>query len=131
MIVGVDTTGSAYAALTQVNTDSDMMVTFLYRLSVVLNKEDANWRTNTVLLLDGASYHRSPDTRQALKRIGANYVISGPYSYDAAVAEYYFSYFKRVDLNPTKEPTGKKYVINCLTLFIETFVQLRDWCLTG
>jgi hypothetical protein len=84
------------------------MVSFLNRLVTVLTREDRNWRANTVLLLDGAAYHRTTDVRLLLKRLDVDFIISGPYAYDTAPVELYFSYFKRLDLNPTREPTGKK-----------------------
>jgi hypothetical protein len=63
-----------------------------------------------VILIDGAAYHRTADVRVLLKRLNVDYIVSAPYSYDTAPVELYFSYFKRLDLNPTKESTGKKYV---------------------
>ena len=76
------------------------MVSFLSRLATVLKKEDPAWLTNTTLLCDGARYHRSAETRKMLKKMGANFIIYSPYSYDAAPVELYFSYFKRVQINP-------------------------------
>ena len=83
MICALDTEGRIYPALTQVNTDTNVMVSYLSRLSTVLTAEDPNWRSGTIFILDGAKYHRSPDTRLALKRLGITYVITGPYGYDA------------------------------------------------
>ena len=40
MIVAMDTQGKVYAALTQINTDSEVMISFLSRLATVLSKED-------------------------------------------------------------------------------------------
>ena len=67
LIAAIDTNGMAYAALTQINTDTDVMVSFLSRLATVLKIEDPNWLTNTVLLMDGAKYHTSSETRKMLK----------------------------------------------------------------
>ena len=111
MIAALDTGGRVYAALTQVNTNSEVMISFLSRLSAVLSAEDREWRRNTVWLLDGARYHTSADTRKILKQIGVNFVISAPYSYDAAAVELFFGYYKRVQTNPDLEKTGKRYVI--------------------
>ena len=84
------------------------MISFLGRLATVLQKEDPNWASNTTLLCDGARYHRSAETRRMLKQLGAHFVISSPYSYDAAPVELYFSYFKRVQVNPDHLRAGKK-----------------------
>ena len=108
MIVAMDTVGHVYASLTQVNTDTAVMVSFISRLATVLTREDANWRRDSVLVLDGAKYHKTPDVRLLLRRLGINHIISGPYAYDSAPCELFFSYFKRQQLNPTWEPTGKK-----------------------
>ena len=59
------------------------MVSYLSRLATVLTLEDPDWRTATIFIMDGAKYHRSPDTRMALKRLGITYIITGPYGYDA------------------------------------------------
>ena len=107
MIVAIDTQGKVYAALTQVNTDSDVMVSFLSRLVTVLKAEDRDWLHNTILLTDCAKYHKSAATRKMFKQIGASFIISSPYSYDAAPVELYFSYFKRVQVNPEHLKTGK------------------------
>ena len=40
MIVAIDTTGKVYATLTQINTDSEVMISFLSRLSTVLTQEE-------------------------------------------------------------------------------------------
>ena len=77
------------------NTDANVMVSFLSRLATILTKEDAQWRSNSVLVLDGAKYHKTPDVRLLLRRLGINHLISGPYSYDSAPCELFFSYFKR------------------------------------
>ena len=107
MIAAVDTEGKVYAALTQVNTNSEVMVSFLSRLATVLKNEDPQWMKNTILLCDGAKYHKSPESRRIFKQLGASYIISSPYSYDAAPVEHYFSYFKRAQVNPEHLSTGK------------------------
>ena len=43
-----------------------------------------------------------------LKRLGVNFIISAPYSYDSAPVELFFAYFKREMINPNNEPSGKK-----------------------
>ena len=111
MIVALDTIGRVYVSLTQVNTDSEVMISFLSRLATVLTSEDRDWRRNTVWLLDGARYHTSADTRKILKQIGVNFVISAPYSYDTAPVELYLAYYKQVQTNPNNEKTGKRYVL--------------------
>ena len=95
MIAAVCTIGQVYVSLTQINTDSSVMISFISRLATVLTYEDANWKRDSVLVLDGAKYHKTPDVRLLLKRLGINHIISGPYAYDSAPCELFFSYFKR------------------------------------
>ena len=44
MIAAIDTEGRSYVALTQINTDSEVMVSFLVRLCALLTQEDRQWR---------------------------------------------------------------------------------------
>ena len=54
----------------------------------------------------------SNDTAFALERLKIPHIISGPYSYDAAPIELYFSAIKRGNLNPDNISTSKsKYII--------------------
>ena len=75
---------------------------------IKLKKQDKDWKDSTVLLLDGASYHRSKDTRNYLKNMGVKVVIGGPYAFSAAPVEHFVSALKSVDLNPENIKTGKK-----------------------
>jgi len=62
MIAAIDTKGEVFVSLTQANTDTNVMLMFLSRLATRLTQLQPNWRDNTVILLDGASYHRSQET---------------------------------------------------------------------
>ena len=108
IIAAVDSNGSIYCSLTQANTNSDIILMFLSKLVALLTKEDRNWRDKTVFLLDGASYHKSSDTRELLAKFNIKVVISAPYSYDTAPIELLFAELKRNDLNPRSLPAGKK-----------------------
>ena len=66
------------------------------------------WRDETVVLLDNATYHRSPKTRAAIKKLGIQTMYSSPYSYISAPIELYFGLLKRGDLNPERLQLGKR-----------------------
>ena len=67
MIVAVSSEGRVWLALTQCNTDENVMQLFLSRLSACLTSSyGVRWREDIVFVLDGASYHRSVNTRQSL-----------------------------------------------------------------
>ena len=84
------------------------MVGFFFELAKTLDAEDPNWRENTVILLDNASYHRSQETRAAIKKLGIKTIYCGPYSYVSAPIEKFFGLLKRGDLNPERQQVGKR-----------------------
>ena len=73
-----------------------------------LELEDPNFREKTVLQFDGATYHRSSETRNFLSNIGVKTMISGPYGYEIAAVEMLFAGIKSTNLNPEMIRTGKK-----------------------
>ena len=108
MIVALTSDGEVYSALTQVNTDSSMMMLFISSLAKQLTKEQKDWRSNTVFLLDGASYHKSKETRSMFQSLGISVMLSAPYSYSAAPVELFFANFKKTNINTMCLPTGKR-----------------------
>ena len=109
MIAAVSTEGFAWLALTQCNTDENVMQMFLSRLATVLGKElKGDWREEVVFLMDGASYHRSTNTRACIQKLRIQVVLSAPYSYSSAAAETWFAHFKRGNFNPQGIKTGKR-----------------------
>ena len=62
VIVGLDSTGAVYLSLTQANSNSKIMEIFFRQLTLKLDGERPNWRDNTVIILDNASYHSSTAT---------------------------------------------------------------------
>ena len=107
MITAIDTDGHIYNSLTQVNTDSDVFMLFLAKLTNKLYTEDSSYKQNCILLLDGAAYHRSDEVRKFFCQIGVQIILAGPYGYDSMVCELFFSALKRVNLNPTFDKTSK------------------------
>jgi len=108
ILAAIDNHGAAYISLGTSNTDSGVMIAFFSELCKVLDGEDPNWRDNTVILLDNASYHRSLEIRAAVKKLGIKTIYSGPYSYISAPIELYFGLLKRGDLNPERQQLGKR-----------------------
>ena len=66
MITVLDTDGRVYFSLNHANTDSQVMILFIHRLVDVLNQETPDWTTNSVILLDNATWHKSPEVIEAL-----------------------------------------------------------------
>ena len=108
MILGLDTLGNVYAALAQANSNSQMMELFFRSLAARLDAQRPQWRRDTVIVVDGAKYHQSRDFLAVAAELQLPYMLLGPHSYDAAPCELVFAHFKRADVNPRHEPTGKR-----------------------
>ena len=108
LIAALDTEGRIWCALTQANTDTDVMTTFLRVLVRQLDMETPGWQENSTILLDNAKWHTSPVMKQRLANMGLPIMFSAPYSYSTAPIELVFAALKLGDLNPNRLPTGKK-----------------------
>ena len=108
VIAAIDTDGEVYYTLTQVNTDTDVFLLFLKRLFDKLSFEDNSWKKNTVILVDGASYHHSEPVRDFICKAKVTFILSAPYSYETAPIELFFHLLKKTNLNPNRLATGKK-----------------------
>ena len=80
------------------------MEIFLRQLVLKLDQEDAEWRENTVLLLDNAPYHTSESSIDLMEGLNIPLLFTGPHSYDAAPIELLFAAFKSADINPRHIP---------------------------
>ena len=69
LIVALDTEGRLWAALTQANTDADVMAMFLRYLMRELDRDTPGWEENTTFLLDNAAWHSSALMKQRLARL--------------------------------------------------------------
>ena len=108
VIAAIDTNGEVYFASTQVNTDADVFLLFLKKLFDKLSSEEHSWKENTVILVDGASYHHTESVRDFICKSRVTFVLSAPYSYETAPIELFFHLLKRTNLNPNRLAAGKK-----------------------
>ena len=84
IIVALDTEGRIWYSLTQANTDSDVMATFLRKLMEQLDRERPGWQEDTTILLDNAAWHTTPLMKERMARMQLPTMYSGPYSYSSA-----------------------------------------------
>ena len=84
-----------------------IMEIFFRQLVATLDKEDKQWRQNTIILMDNAKYHSSAHTLRILESLNVPTMFLGPYSFSAAPCELLFAQFKSKDINPRKVPTTK------------------------
>ena len=108
LIVAVDSLGQIYASILQANSDADTFGLFLTELVKTLDYEDRHWRSNSVIMWDGASYHDATNVLVLLKEQRVPLVFLGPYSYHMAPAEMIFAALKTQHINPQQAPLGKK-----------------------
>ena len=85
-----------------------MFGAFLLRLVAIFDTEDPDWRSNTVVVLDNASYHHSEEAQRAMAALEVPTMLAGPYGYDASPCEKLFAHLKVGDLNPADIATGKR-----------------------
>lgn len=74
----------------------------------MLDEEDKNWRRTSMLVWDGAGYHRAKDTLKMLKEQEVPLMFLGPYQYMMAPPELLFAALKSTKLNQRDQPLGKK-----------------------
>ena len=84
------------------------MEVFFHHLASKLDSERQNWRENTILLIDNATYHKSAQMLKIFKQLRLPIMFLGPNSYNTAVCEMVFAALKTVDLNSDRLKLGKK-----------------------
>jgi hypothetical protein len=94
LISAIDNTGTCYFSLTQVNTDSEIKTLFLIHLVEKLNLDRLDWKSDTIILMDNASYNKSDYTMDYIRKLDLPVIFSAAYSYDASPIELHFGYFK-------------------------------------
>ena len=92
---------------------------FLRRLALKLDMERPKWRMNTIMMLDGASYHAAATTKELMKKLRLPVMMLGPYGYQASPYELFFAAFKAADINPRHVPTTKGHFDTVVKLVIE------------
>ena len=80
-MVAIDTEGNIYQSLSHANTDAKTFRLFLHRLIGKLQQEDHHWRQNTVVVMDGASYHKAESTCEYLGKQGVQTVVPVSYTH--------------------------------------------------
>ena len=73
-----------------------------------LDEDTPGWEDDSIILIDNASYHRGDEIRRQFRKMQLPIMYSAPYSFNTAPIETLFSQLKLVELNPEREPTGKK-----------------------
>ena len=108
MLAAIDNFGEVYLSLTQANTSANVWLLFYTKLVEKLQRENPDFRRNTLIVVDGCSAHVAKAVKEQLLLIGVPLAVTAGYSYQSSPIEYFFSQFKRTDLNLERKPMGKK-----------------------
>lgn len=108
MLVAIDTSGRSYSSLSHANTDAETFRLFLWKLTAKLQQEQSNWREDTIIVMDGAAYHRSEAVADFIRQQGVPTIVLAPYGYRIAPVELYFAHLKEGNLNSARQKVGKK-----------------------
>ena len=108
VLAAIDTDGHVWFALTQTNTDSDVLLLFFQGLLQKLDHQSPDWRDGTVFLLDGARYHTSAEIITHFEQLRVQVMFTAPYSYESSPIERLFAGLKLGELNQERGPTGKR-----------------------
>ena len=93
-MVALDTDGEVFYSLTQVNTDTNSKRLMLHELCNALDLDRPDWRESSIILMDNATYNKSPETKDYIKKLKMPIIFTGKYSYDGSPCELFFAYFK-------------------------------------
>ena len=63
MLVAVDSKGGIYLSLAQANSNKQIFGMFIRYLALKLDRDRPGWRSNTLLVMDGAAYHVADSTK--------------------------------------------------------------------
>ena len=74
----------------------------------MLDAEDKDWRKTTMIVWDGAGYHKAKDTLKIFEELRVPLMFLGPYMYLMAPPELLFASLKSKKLNQGDQPLGKK-----------------------
>jgi transposase len=84
---------------------------FLTKLVSYLDNQDPQWRKNSIIMIDNASYHRGVPTLHQIEMLKLPVLFLGPYHFRMAPVEMLFNYIKSHDLNPLRTRLTSRYEI--------------------
>jgi hypothetical protein len=79
IIAAMSSEGKVFFTVNRGRTRSSTFCLFLAKLAAHLDKETPSWRSNAIVLIDNAPYHRSKETREFIARTRVPLMYLGPY----------------------------------------------------
>jgi hypothetical protein len=80
MVGAVDSDGNSFLKLSLAVSNTTTTLIALAQLIKLYDEKDPNWKSKSVVNLDGASYHRSKDVEVYLSQQGVKFIIQSPNS---------------------------------------------------
>ena len=81
MLAAIDNFGEVYLSLTQANTSANVWLLFYTKLVEKLQRENPDFRRNTLIVVDGCSAHVAKAVKEQLLLIGVPLAVTAGYSY--------------------------------------------------
>lgn len=78
-ICGLASSGEVFYTVNLGKTNSDSFTWFIIKLVEYLDSQDSEWRSNTVIMVDNAQYHRSDATKKLINNLKIPLMFLGPY----------------------------------------------------
>ena len=97
---------------------------FMRHLVVMLDKEDQNWREDTIITMDNALYHTSKESMQLYRDLNLPLMFNPPHGYNVSPVELIFAFLKKIRLNPENLKTGKSSFQNVVYLVLRRLNEL-------
>jgi transposase len=109
IIAAIGSSGERMYSINKGKTNAITFLLFIVKLLSSLDQEDSNWRSNSLLLIDNAPYHRSKSVRNFLISNNVPVLFLGPYQFNMAPVEKFFSFIKCRELNVLSTRLNTRY----------------------
>jgi transposase len=99
-VIGAATsTGEFYFTVNQGKNNSETFNLFLLKLVKLLDQQNTFWRSDSILMIDNAPYHKSRLSLYTYDQLRLPVMFLGPYQFNMAPVENVFSFIKNRNLN--------------------------------
>ena len=95
LISAITMDGGHYFSLISGSNNQYTYMKYLRMLSRQLDKDEPDWRETSVVLMDNARIHSTPDVLATIEELGMTVLFSGPASFEAIPVELCFAVLKR------------------------------------
>ena len=102
LVAAIDNFGEVFLKMTRAHSTQMTFQLFLMQLVYKLDTQDPDWRVNTIVMLDGASYHMAKGTKDFARRLRIPMIFVSPHSPMVSPIELLFKTIKSGWSKPKK-----------------------------